>query len=86
MTLIDAWDDIPTEEFVPEEGTKFYYLVCYDTSSGEWSVDNDAMYVPDSPIYDPKLDRWRKMQIDEITRDGELMKALKSVLGRMRDV
>lgn len=86
MTVSDVWDDIPAEEYVPKGGTKFHYLISYDTSTGEWSVDNDSIFVPDSPVYDPEKEEWRKLHIDEITRDGELMGALKSVLKRLRYV
>jgi hypothetical protein len=86
MTVSDVWDDIPVEEYVPEGGTKFYYLVCYDTSTGEWEIDEDAIFLPEAPIYDPKIDRWRKMHFDEINRDSELIKVLKATVKRMGDV
>jgi len=86
MTSLDIWVDAPTEEYVPEGGTKFYYLVCYDTNSGEWDIDNDTIYLPESPIYDPKTNGWRKIELYETTRDIELANVLKETIGRIRDV
>lgn len=84
MNLSDVKDvELSTDE--KSNCIKYYYLVCYDTSTGLWNVDDDAIYLPETPIYDPKIDRWRKIYLDEITRDNELVKILRKTIRWIKD-
>lgn len=86
MNVSEVWGDTPIPEDVQEGGPKFYYLVYYDTDNGLWHIDDDAIYLPEAPIYDPKIDRWRKMHTDEISRDKEIKRILGAAIRWIKDV
>jgi hypothetical protein len=68
------------------DSLKYYYLVCYNVDTGEWSIDNSSFHVPESPVYDPAIKRWRSIRGDEETQDRERMKQLRKLLIGLEDV
>lgn len=79
-----AYADIDIDQDYEDDSAaiKHYFLVSYNTVTGEWEIDDDAVFFPDTPIYDPSVQRMRKVgSIDEIEIDSQLRSALKDVLG-----
>lgn len=63
-----------------QQGKAFYFLVKYDTEDGAWSIDDDSIYLPDVPLFDQTLQRFRTIRSDEIDQDTELRNQLRTTL------
>lgn len=82
MNAIQETLDIDVPEAEQETGTghAYYFLVKYDTEDGVWSIDDDSIYLPDVPLFDYSMQRFRTINADEIDTDTELRNQLRSVL------
>lgn len=79
--------DIPTADVDTEvqEGKAFYFLVKYDTESGTWSIDDDNIYLPEVPLFDHSMQRFRMIRSEEIDEDTELRQQLRTAIEGVAD-
>lgn len=84
----EAFDiDVATADADTEiqQGKAFYFLVKYDTENGAWSIDDDTIYLPEVPLFDQTMQRFRTIRSDEIDQDTELRNQLRTTLERITD-
>ena len=77
-----ATDDANAEA---QQDKAFYFLVKYDTETRAWSIDDDTIYLPEVPLFDQTMQRFRMIRPDEIDQDTELRKQLRTTLERIAD-
>lgn len=68
-----------------QQGKAFYFLVKYDTENGSWEIDDDNIYLPEVPLFDHSMQRFRMIRSDEIDEDTELRKQLRATLEGITD-
>lgn len=73
-----GWD---LDDYSEDGAIRHYFLVSYNAVTGEWGIDDDAIYFPDRPIMeDGKFRKMNEGEIDmDVTMRGSLKKALASI-------